>query len=901
MSWPGFEIKTQVRFFAYLLVFAGLGALLAWLFQWRTVLQIVPGRSFMACDTACCFIIAGLTFLFALRNATRVSRVLALLLFALGATYLWADLNQTWFSLHCLFPEFTRKVVAPFPLRNCRTSTATALAILQLGAFLLLMTYSVSGRIATSFAAFVATVLPAFGVLGILFSLAGGAEQDSWIGYLARMSLPTSACVFIAGLCACGLFWIKTERREHRHFSTAATLLLLGLLVLIASVNSVILSHGHVALRTTAEVQKIYLQIDLLTGAVDSIRKAETGQRGFLLTQNEQYLQIYESGVAAARAKLADLTADSSLDLANLRNLIDRKLSKLATAIDLQRHNRRQDALAIVDSGEGLAIMNQIDAESARLLLSLQTQRTGNFIEDATSLNLVQKTIILSSLVAALTIFAGIFIIWIEVAGRAHVEQQLREAGRDLQNRVEARTSEVRQYSHELECEVALRQEAAHQLRLSLDLAKVAIWTSFPDTRVIAWAGPVEQVFGVPADQLNSYSAFREIIYPADRDYVESLVKNDLGAVTRFESEFRIVLPSGELRWIGGMGNAVVDDNGNITRIAGINLDITARKQMEEKLATSELHFHGLAESVPQIVWAADARGEIDYHNEQWSRITGLPNGRLTPEVRQSVIHPDDRQSLDDFRSQATREGRAHDVEFRLFDVQHKEYRWHWLHVVPVRDDEGKIVRWFGTSTDVHQRKTAKLRLAESEGRLRNREQKLALVFESGSVGDYVWDLASGEIDAHPAVWALFGEPGRRGSAPANWFIRRIHPDDWDAVSSAIQTATTGANTFDVEARLLLPDGSVRWLTSRGFAARNHAGSPTIIHGLVFDNTDAKLGFLARARKRTPLQRDGRRHAANRLAHFAQRRSGLLQCSFLRIHWLPCRPSHLLGRPDSSR
>ena len=188
MFWPGFKVKTQVRFSAYILVFAGLGALLAWLFQWRTVLQVVPGRSFMSCDTACCFILAGLTFLFALRKTnSRRARSSFVTTFVLGAIYLWADLSHTWFSLHSLFPEFTNKVVAPFPLRDCRTSTATALAILQLGAFLLVMTYSAPGRIATSFAAFVATVLPAFGVLGIFFfSLAGGSEQDTWISYLAR-------------------------------------------------------------------------------------------------------------------------------------------------------------------------------------------------------------------------------------------------------------------------------------------------------------------------------------------------------------------------------------------------------------------------------------------------------------------------------------------------------------------------------------------------------------------------------------------------------------------------------------------------------------------------------------------------------------------------------------------
>ena len=105
------------------------------------------------------------------------------------------------------------------------------------------------------------------------------------------------------------MFWLKAERIRSRRLSTAATLVLLGLLVLFAGVNSAILAHGQFALRTNAAMEDIYRQISVVQSAVESIHHAETGQRGFLLTENPLYLQTYEAGVSATRAKLASLPA----------------------------------------------------------------------------------------------------------------------------------------------------------------------------------------------------------------------------------------------------------------------------------------------------------------------------------------------------------------------------------------------------------------------------------------------------------------------------------------------------------------------------------------------------------------------------------------------------------------
>ncbi len=431
-----------------------------------------------------------------------------------------------------------------------------------------------------------------------------------------------------------------------------------------------------------------------------------------------------------------------------------------------------------------------------------------------------------------------------EIRRRTFVESELRASSQDLQSKVDERTAEIRKYSNELHAEATLRQEAADQLRLSLDLARVAVWTWFALEDRTVWSGAVEEVLGFKAEQMSDYKSMRHLILPEDRVATDRLIEQSVKNRQQFQAEFRIVLPDGNIRWISGHGDVICDASGQVIRVSGVNIDISEKKKVEQQLETSERHFRELAESLPQIVWTANASGEMEYQNHRWSLVTGLPMGKVSAQDRWKLVHPDDVQQTSETRTAAIRAGSEYDMEFRLFDASKQEYRWQWVHAIPIRDAQGALVRWFGTSTDIHERKIAELRLAESEQRLRARERQLEILFSNGSAGDYIWDFATSEVTAHPAIWALFGEPNGRGSAPAAWFIGRYHPDDMPEMTRQLQEAMDGTHAFDVEHRVVWPDGTVRWLASRGFHVRDQDGKPTKIHGLGFDITDRKLAAL---------------------------------------------------------
>jgi len=139
-----------------------------------------------------------------------------------------------------------------------------------------------------------------------------------------------------------------------------------------------------------------------------------------------------------------------------------------------------------------------------------------------------------------------------------------------------------------------------------------------------------------------------------------------------------------------------------------------------------------LADGVPQIVWVARTDGSHDYYNKQWHDYTGLTLEEYTCEAWRNLFHPDDRERAEAMWTEALRDGKPYEIEFRLKRAADGEYRWFLGRALPQRDADGKIVNWFGTCTDIHDQKlTQDLLRATGESMSRENAQKdefLALV-----------------------------------------------------------------------------------------------------------------------------------------------------------------------------
>jgi PAS domain S-box-containing protein len=315
---------------------------------------------------------------------------------------------------------------------------------------------------------------------------------------------------------------------------------------------------------------------------------------------------------------------------------------------------------------------------------------------------------------------------WVECRGIAIRDEhgvpiEVRGLNIDITERklaeIERRESEAR----------ALRAEAL--LRTALEYSNTVVWRWHIDEGKLEWWGGVKQLYGVDASALSSLAGFRQLVLPSDLLGVQETIAKNLDSGNEIFHEFRIARPDGEIRWITSRAGMLRDSSGKVYAMAGVNFDVTNRKVAEEELKQNERDFRELANVLPQIVFRANAAGEIDYRNKRYFEVSGFSDEEEAKLRWAEVLHPEDRDRLLQVWRDSISSGHPYQDEFRLFDSRHKQYRWFLSRAVPVRDASGTVLRWIGATTDIHDQKTAEERLdREVQSRtsdLRQREEQL--------------------------------------------------------------------------------------------------------------------------------------------------------------------------------
>ncbi|WP_187266065.1 bifunctional diguanylate cyclase/phosphodiesterase [Alkalisalibacterium limincola] len=152
--------------------------------------------------------------------------------------------------------------------------------------------------------------------------------------------------------------------------------------------------------------------------------------------------------------------------------------------------------------------------------------------------------------------------------------------------------------------------------------------------------------------------------------------------------------------------------------------DVTEARRAAEGLRTSEEEFRKLAEAMPQIVWITRADGWNTYFNQQWSDYTGLTLADGLGHGWSRPFHPADRARAETAWQEATDTVGMYSIECRLRRAD-GAYRWWLIRGVPVRNDDGQVIKWFGTCTDIHDRKVAELEVMRANQGLRASELRI--------------------------------------------------------------------------------------------------------------------------------------------------------------------------------
>ncbi|MEH2567931.1 AAA family ATPase [Bradyrhizobium sp. AZCC 2289] len=351
--------------------------------------------------------------------------------------------------------------------------------------------------------------------------------------------------------------------------------------------------------------------------------------------------------------------------------------------------------------------------------------------------------------------------------------------------------------------ESALQRSQAY-LTQAQRLSHTSSWAWDVRLQEFVYRSPeVYHLFGFdPEKDPLSPQSFQDRILPEDRDLVIEMARQAIQEKGDFEVDFRIDLPDGPTRYVHSVGHPLVGDDGEVLELVGTHIDVTEQHLAKEELQKafdeikkSEDRLRLVIDTIPTLVWRAGPEGSPDFLNQPALDYTGLSLDQAETGWPRA-FHPEDKKGMLVKWSAIRESGMPGGLEARLrrFDG---EYRWFWFQAVPLRDESGNIVKWYGSSTDIEDRKRAEEKLHKAQTELAHVMRVTMLGELTASIAHEVnQPLAAIIANADACLRWLDREtpdlPAARRSV--EWVI-----NDGDRASEVIQRVRALAKQSDIE------------------------------------------------------------------------------------------------------
>src|SRR6516162_8838520 len=318
----------------------------------------------------------------------------------------------------------------------------------------------------------------------------------------------------------------------------------------------------------------------------------------------------------------------------------------------------------------------------------------------------------------------------------------------------------------------------------------------------------IEDLTGYPPDEFTSRRlSYNDIMLSDDRSATREAVLTAVRERAMYNVEHRIRHKDGSIRWIWSRGHGVFAPDGSLRFIEGWQLDVTHQKRAEQALRHSEQRWRSLTEALPQLVWSATPDGACDYFSTQWTEHTGAPETDLLGWRWLATLHPDDREPTRRLWTDSVAGRQPYDVEYRV-RRRDGEYRWFKTRGTPIRDTEGKIVKWFGTCTDITD-------LRQTQEALRASEARYRVIVEQAADAFCLHDEDTRVLDVNRRACESLGYTREE--------LIGMMPSEFDAdvtpvVEEQIKRQLSAGETIALESRHRRKDGTIFPVEVRGKA-----------------------------------------------------------------------------------
>jgi PAS domain S-box-containing protein len=274
----------------------------------------------------------------------------------------------------------------------------------------------------------------------------------------------------------------------------------------------------------------------------------------------------------------------------------------------------------------------------------------------------------------------------------------------------------------------------------------------------------------------------------------------------------------------------------------------TARRlrDLYATLQSSEDRLRLVIDTIPAYAWSARPDGSVDFINQRFLEFTGRSMEDMLGWGWGSLVHPDDLTRYVGEWQAAVATGEPMESEARVRRMD-GDYRWLLIRNVPLRDKPGNIVNWYGTAIDIEERHRA-------EDALRKSEAYLAEAQRLSHTGSWAWSVGTGRVFWSIETFRIFGFNPNITTPTTEIFLERVHPDDRASIEQ-VENELYKGNNAEYKYRVILPDGSIKYISSVARPISNDSGQVIEFVGTVIDVTEQRRAEEERERLRQ-LQAD---------------------------------------------
>jgi PAS domain S-box-containing protein len=324
---------------------------------------------------------------------------------------------------------------------------------------------------------------------------------------------------------------------------------------------------------------------------------------------------------------------------------------------------------------------------------------------------------------------------------------------------------------------------------------------------------------------------------------------------------FVVLLSAAQRRTTASLQRARDEQRETVQELQKLNealrVENTERRRADENMRRTEQELRLLADNIPVLAARYRPDGTMDFRNKAWQDYTGLSRDNLEGNRWGSALHPDDRALVE-------REWRSHIATGEPFELEQRlrradgEYRWHWVRRVPLHDDNGIVIKWYGVAFDIEDRRLAEEAQRRSEAALFEARRELQLTIDSIPVMVSTFDPDGTRSFVNQQWQNYTGHTQREATGKGLNTSVYYHPDDVQRFETAWRVAQANSETLAVDVRTRRADGRYRWYTMRRAPLRDERGNIVKWYSVGIDVDDQKVAentlqrseaYLAEAQK----------------------------------------------------